>query len=325
MITGGAGFIGSNVVNMLYQHYDNVKLVVLDRLDYCSRMKNWDPVMVKDNSRFAFVQGDIASEALVLKSLQEHKVDTVMHFAAQTHVDNSFDGSLEFSQDNILGTHHLLHVCHLYGGIRRFIHVSTDEVYGEVPFDQIEGCLETTALSPTNPYAATKAAAEHIARSYMISYGIPIIITRGNNVYGQGQYPEKLIPKFSLMLMRGQKVTIHGKGQSRRNFIHVDDTATAFIIILERGKDGETYNIGTNNELSVLEVVDRLVPLIHGDNIIRDEVVTFVKDRNFNDCRYHLDSCKLRELGWKETIPFDEGLHRTVQWYLERKDEFPPV
>jgi UDP-glucose 4,6-dehydratase len=244
-----------------------------------------------------------------MTTLKSYQIDTVIHFAAQSHVDNSFGNSIQFTMDNILGTHNLLECCRVYGNIKKFIHISTDEVYGEVDLNH-EGCTERSLLNPTNPYAATKAGAEFLVKSYYYSYKLPIIITRGNNVYGPGQYPEKLIPKFITSLLKDQKCTIHGQGESRRNFIYVDDVSEAVETILFYGQIGHTYNIGTSNEYSVLEVFDILSNKLDKSKDLKE----FVEDRLFNDYRYSINSESLRSLGWKQQINFDEGLEKTIEW-----------
>lgn len=245
-----------------------------------------------------------------------------MHFAAQTHVDNSFGNSFQFTQNNIMGTHVLLESAKV-AGIKRFIHVSTDEVYGE----QMEGqdpMSEEQVLEPTNPYAATKAGAEFLAKSYHRSFGMPIIITRGNNVYGPHQYPEKLIPKFINQLMRGRNVTMHGTGTNTRNFLFVEDVARAFEIILFKGTVGNIYNIGGTNEKTNLEVAELLVNL-SGHKGPAKERMTFVEDRVFNDLRYYINSDRLLALGWKEEVTWEEGLLRTFNWYKDHSMRFGDI
>jgi dTDP-glucose 4,6-dehydratase len=251
--------------------------------------------------------------------LETEKIDTVMHFAAQTHVDNSFGNSFQFTQNNIMGTHVLLESAKS-AGIKRFIHVSTDEVYGEQHRDQ-EAMDEEQVLEPTNPYAATKAGAEFLAKSYHRSFGMPIIITRGNNVYGPHQYPEKLIPKFINQLLRGRAVTLHGTGENTRNFLFVEDVARAFEIILFRGRVGLIYNIGGTNEKANIEVARALIKLA-GLEDREDQMMTFVEDRVFNDLRYHINSTRLHELGWQELVSWEEGLRMTFNWYSKFSGRF---
>lgn len=282
----------------------------MDRLDYCSCLANLDEI--KDAPNFKFVKGNVCSSELVNYVLEAEQIDTVMHFAAQTHVDNSFGNSFQFTQNNIMGTHTLLESAKV-AKIKRFIHVSTDEVYGEQRHDQ-DAMDEEQVLEPTNPYAATKAGAEFLVKSYHRSFGLPVIITRGNNVYGPHQYPEKLIPKFINQLMRGRKVTLHGNGLNKRNFLFVEDVARAFEIILFRGKVGLVYNIGGTNERTNIEVAQELIKLSgYGDRV--SDMITFVEDRVFNDLRYHINSNRLLELGWTEQVAWEEGLKATFEWY----------
>jgi UDP-glucose 4,6-dehydratase len=298
LITGGAGFIASHVVILLVKKYPHFKIINFDKLDYCSCIENLDEL--KSYPNYKFVKGNICSSELVSYVLEAEKIDTIMHFAAQTHVDNSFGNSFQFTQNNIMGTHVLLESAKV-AKITRFIHVSTDEVYGEQRLDQ-EAMNEEQVLEPTNPYAATKAGAEFIAKSYHRSFGMPLIITRGNNVYGPHQYPEKLIPKFINQLTRGRQVTLHGTGQNTRNFLFVEDVARAFEVILFKGQVGMVYNIGGTNERQNIEVAKDLIRLA-GYGGRESEMMTFVEDRCFNDLRYHINSDRLIELGWREEVP----------------------
>jgi dTDP-glucose 4,6-dehydratase len=313
LVTGGCGFIGSNFLNYMVPKYLYKTFYNLDCLNYCANIKN---VTVSGHQNYRFVKGDINSADLINHILNAHQIDTVVHFAAQSHVDNSFGDSLRYTRDNVLGTHTLLECCKQYGGIERFIHVSTDEVYGESQSDE-EAKDETHLLQPTNPYAATKAAAEQIVNGYKHSYNFPVIITRGNNVYGPNQYPEKVIPKFVYQLYHGQKCTIQGTGEQLRTFIHVNDVARAFETILFKGELGGIYNIGSDNEYRVLDIAKLIVQEIKGPDTDLSEWVEYVKDRDFNDYRYHIRSDRLHSLDWKEEIPFDEGLKQTIQWYLK--------
>jgi dTDP-glucose 4,6-dehydratase len=318
LITGGCGFIGSNSLSYLANKYRDVEFVNLDKMDYCSSESN---VEIEDKSKYTFYKGNINDTDLTSKILREHKIDTIIHFAAQTHVDNSFGNSVHFTEDNVLGTHNLLEAVKAYGGVKKFIHISTDEVYGEVSDDHLGCDEESSLLNPTNPYAATKASAEFVVRSYNHSFKLPIIITRGNNVYGKNQFPEKLIPRFILLLENNQKCTIHGEGTSKRNFIHVSDTARAIETILLHGKIGEIYNIGTNNEYTVKEIASLLVKKMKPNDKLEDWI-TYTKDRNFNDHRYNVKASKLLQLGWTEQTKFDEGINSTIEWYLKHKDQY---
>lgn len=317
LLTGGAGFIGSHVLCVLVPKYPNVQFVCLDKLDYCANLRNLEEISSLPN--FHFVKGDITSADLVAHILSEFRIDTVMHFAAQSHVDNSFGNSFEFTKSNVMGTHVLLEACKTAEmPVRRFIHVSTDEVYGENDTD--DGFSEhASPLKPTNPYAATKAAAEMLVNAYSCSFGLPCIITRGNNVYGPRQYPEKLIPKFIHLLEQGEPVCLHGDGSHRRSFLHVHDVARAFDLILSRGQPGEVYNIGTEFEITNREVAEKLVELYHLNPATH---ITYVRDRDFNDRRYHISNTKLLQLGWSPSIPFAEGLQSTKDWYHNYLDYF---
>lgn len=260
------------------------------------------------------MKGDICSSDLVTYVFKENNIDTVLHFAAQTHVDNSFGNSFAFTQANIYGTHVLLECAKMCDTMKRFIHVSTDEVYGEGEDFDAKPMDEEHILEPTNPYAATKAGAEFLVKSYHRSFKLPCIITRGNNVYGPHQFPEKLIPKFTNQILRGLPVTIHGDGSNTRNFLYVVDVARAFDCILHKGKNGLIYNIGGRNELPNLQVAKSLIKML-GKEKDEEDYITFVPDRKFNDLRYTINSGKLHELGWKEEMSWEEGLKITVDWY----------
>jgi UDP-glucose 4,6-dehydratase len=269
---------------------------------------------IRDSGKYILVEGNINSADLVKHILQYYQIDHVIHFAAQSHVQTSFDDSLQFTSDNIVGTHVLLECCRKYGKIKKFIHVSTDEVYGE-SMNSIDENHKTehSILCPTNPYAATKAGAELIAQSYHHSYKMPIIITRGNNVFGPNQYPEKLIPKFIKLLKENKKVTIQGKGTAVRAFLHSYDTSTAFETILLGGKIGEIYNIGCDEgmEYSVMEVAEILIKMIkHTDQT--DQWIEYIKDRPFNDQRYYISNQKLKDLGWNIKYNLMDGLKQLI-------------
>jgi dTDP-glucose 4,6-dehydratase len=266
---------------------------------YCANETNVDK-SIRESEKYKLVKGNLCDSDLVDHILREYNITHVIHFAAQSHVQNSFDDSLTFTKDNILGTHILLESCRKYGNIQRFIHVSTDEVYGE-SMNSVDEKHKTehSVLCPTNPYAATKAGAELIAQSYNHSYKMPIIITRGNNVYGPNQYPEKLIPRFINLLKGDKKVTIQGKGTTVRAFLHAYDTATAFETILEKGKVGEIYNIGCDEgmEYSVMDVAKILIKMTKNTDDY-DKWIEYIEDRPFNDQRYYISNQKLKDLGW---------------------------
>jgi UDP-glucose 4,6-dehydratase len=322
LVTGGCGFIASNFINYMVVKYPQFKFVNLDAMYYCANINNIiKEVATADN--YKFIKGNLINSELIDFILQEHEIDTVVHFAAQSHVDNSFSNSLQYTKDNVLGTHTLLECCRVWGKITRFIHVSTDEVYGEniVGLDgKINIMNEKSILNPTNPYAATKASAEMIVNSYRYSYKMPIITTRGNNVYGPRQYPEKLIPKFMMLLLNGKKCTIHGKGATSRSFLYVDDVVAAFELILIKGTLGEIYNIGIEQEYSVMEITNKIINLVMPNlsEAEKQAKYIFVNDRDYNDDRYFISTEKLKSMGWKPKINIDEGLKKTLQYYVEK-------
>ena len=333
LVTGGCGFIGSNFINYIMGKYTNINLINLDTLYYCGKEENVEERW-RNSSRYKFIKCNLVDKNLLQYIFNTEKPTYVVHFAAQSHVDNSFEDSLQFTQDNIVGTHTLLEVCRKYikefenrkteerdnvneKGIQKIIHVSTDEVYGESMLDVDEKQkTEHSILCPTNPYAATKAGAELIAQSYNHSFKMPIIISRGNNVYGPNQYPEKLIPRFINLLKNGEKLTIAGSGAQTRSFLHSYDTATAFECMLLRGKIGEIYNIGAdvNDEYSVMEVAKLLIKLTKGENALLKfgDYISFIEDRPFNDARYFISNSKLKQLGWVIKYSFEEGLRNVL-------------
>lgn len=329
LVTGALGFIGSQLVNYLSLKYPHMKFIVLDKLDYCASLEN---IKKQSLHNTEIIIGDIGNKELVTYLLDKFDIDTVIHMAAQSHVSNSFFNSIEFTQTNVLGTHVLLESVRIYNDktnkIEKFIHVSTDEVYGETT-DNISR-KENSLISPTNPYAATKLASESISMSYYYSYKLPIIVTRGNNCYGENQYPEKVIPKFICQLLNGEKLTIQGSGTARRNFIHIYDTCTAFETILLKGELGQIYNISShvNNEYSVMDLAKILINLFYPTIDINDkeqlsQYLTYTEDRHFNDSRYFISSEKLESIGWAPVkIDFVNNLKELITWYKQNKSRY---
>ena len=313
LVTGGCGFIGSNFINYIVPYYNKIKIINLDAMYYCANEENINKE-IRESTNYILIKGNLCDKKLIEQILNKYNITHIIHFAAQSHVQNSFEDSLQYTYDNILGTHTLLEYSRRYGKIKRFIHVSTDEVYGEsmISIDETHK-NEHSVLCPTNPYAGTKAGAELIAQSYEHSFKFPIIITRGNNVYGINQYPEKLIPRFIKLLKENKKLTIQGNGNNKRNFLHVDDVVIAFRLILERGEIGEIYNIGGDEETeySVLEIAKKIIKLIKNtDNY--DEWIEYIEDRPFNDSRYYISNGKVKSLGWCININFDKGLESLI-------------
>ncbi|KAF7725659.1 hypothetical protein EC973_009466 [Apophysomyces ossiformis] len=317
LVTGGAGFIASGcfLVRKLVVLYPEYHIYVVDKLDYCGSLHNLKAL--KDFPNYTFIRGDITSSDFMSFILKEKKIDVIFHLAAQTHVDNSFGDSFEFTRNNVMGTHVMLEAAKVHT-VRRFIHVSTDEVYGEVV--SRPDCAEDTILAPSNPYSATKAAAECLVKAYHMSFGLPIMITRSNNVYGPYQYPEKVTSKFMCSLIRGGKCYIHGDGHNSRKYLYAADVADALDVIFHKGQIGETYNIGSAFEISNLELAKRLIRLFGYKNV--DDYLEFSQDRAFNDKRYAVDCSKLEKLGWQPRMEFDQGLLKTIEWYRNCTDEW---
>lgn len=309
LITGGCGFIGSHFVNHIFKT-GKYNIINFDAMYYCANELNVDE-NVRNSNCYKLIKGNLCNYELVDNTVKNYEITHVVHFAAQSHVQNSFENSLQYTNDNIVGTHTLLEVCRKYGKIKRFIHCSTDEVYGESMLSVNENHkTEHSVLCPTNPYAATKAGAELLAQSYNHSFKMPIIITRGNNVYGKNQYPEKLIPRFIQLLQNDEKVTIQGDGSTVRAFMHVSDTAKAFECVLEKGEIGEIYNIGCDEgmEYSVMDIAKILIKLVKNTENY-DEWITYVEDRPFNDARYYISNDKLKKLGWNVEVGLMDGFN----------------
>ena len=313
LVTGGCGFIGSNFINHMLDVYKDIHIINIDAMYYCANINNIKKEWI-NSSMYTFIKGNTKNSELIETIFEMYKPTHIINFAAQSHVDSSFNESLKYTDDNIKGTHTLLECSRLYqikyNRLIKFIHISTDEVYGESNIDINEkGKTEQSILCPTNPYAASKCGAELLCQSYIHSFKLPIIITRGNNVYGPNQYPEKIIPKFIKQLHKGNPVTIQGDGNCLRSFLHVYDTVTALTCILKKGKNGEIYNIGSDigSEYTVNDVADILISIIKPNDNFNDWKI-YIKNRPFNDKRYFIDNKKLKSLGWNITIDFKKGL-----------------
>jgi dTDP-glucose 4,6-dehydratase len=311
LITGGCGFIGSNYINHLFKNKKIKHIINLDILYYCANIYNINE-NVRNSDKYTFIKGDLNDYDLIVKILKDYKITHLVHFAAQSHVDNSFNNSLQYTYDNVKGTHTILEAIKNTNRNIIMLHFSTDEVYGESDNNEMD---EESILCPTNPYSASKAAAEMYVRSYIYSYKLKIIISRGNNVFGYNQYPEKLIPKFINLLREGKKCTLHGNGETIRNFIFIDDVCTAVDYIINAGAFGSVYNIGSdhNYERSVIDVTKLLVKKIKNDNDYT-KYIKNVEDRPFNDKRYLISNDRLKELGWTQKISFDEGIDLLLKY-----------
>ncbi len=322
LVTGGCGFIASNFIHKLLstgQYY----VINVDKMNYCANAKNitkrynFESHQVEnvDLTNYCFYKTDIANADFILDILRKHSVQVVYHFAAQSHVDASFGNAIQFVQDNIVGTSVLLECCREYGQLEKFIHVSTDEVYGSVSQEKERVVLKYGMYDPTNPYASSKCCAELMAKSYRLSYNVPVIITRSNNVYGQHQYYEKVIPRFIYNLSNGKKCPVYGDGQALRKYLYVEDAAEAYLLILEKGVVGQIYEMGSPNEYSALSMSEIIVRKVKPDDDPKDWF-NFVEDRKFHDQRYLVNGATLSVLGWEPRTSFQDGLNRTVEWYL---------
>ncbi len=321
LVTGGSGFIASHLIDNLIEL--NYYVVNLDKLDYCS---NYDYTYDIDN-KYKFIHGNITNLELLRYLFNNYNFKYVFHLAAQTHVDNSFYNSLQFTYDNVIGTHTLLEVCREYNKLEKFIHMSTDEVYGEVlKNEDIKN--ESSLLLPTNPYAATKAGAEMLVQAYYKSFKLPIIIIRCNNIYGPRQYPEKVIPSFINNLLNNKPCYIHGDGNSERHFLYISDAIDALILILNKGEINNIYNISSKDtSIKIIKLAKLLIRKINknenenkneNQNVNENNYIEFIEDRKFNDYRYLISSEKLNNLGWIPKIKFSEGLNNTINFFKNK-------
>jgi len=316
LVTGGAGFIGSNFIHYWLKNYPDDKIINLDVLSYAGNLANLRDA--EKNSAYSFVRGDITDASLVGALVAE--VDAIVHFAAESHVDRSILNSADFVRTNVEGTRVLLDAAKNHGGVR-FHHISTDEVFGALP---LEGgrFSENTPYDPRSPYSASKAASDHLVRAYFHTHALPVTISNCSNNYGPYQYPEKLIPRFITNLIDGKKVPVYGQGKNVRDWIHVDDHNRGIDLILRKGKIGETYCLGGDSERSNLQITKQIIALLG----FGEEMIEYVDDRPGHDLRYAIDFGKAkRELEWEPLVAFEQGLAETVAWYRERQDWWRPL
>lgn len=351
MITGGAGFIGSHVVRLFVDKYPQYNIINLDKLTYAGNLENLRDI--EDKPNYTFVRADITDMETIRRVMREHKIDGIIHLAAESHVDRSIKDPLAFAYTNIMGTLTLLQAAREYWENRPekyvgklFYHISTDEVYGALEITEPEGCespfstvassechhlafgreyfLETSKYDPHSPYSASKASSDHFVRAYHDTYGMPTLVTNCSNNYGPYQFPEKLIPLFINNIRHGKPLPVYGKGENVRDWLYVEDHARAIDLIFHKGQTGDTYNIGGFNEWRnidlikvIIKTVDRLLGNPEGHSL---GLITFVTDRAGHDLRYAIDSRKLqRELGWEPSLQFEEGIEKTVRWYLDNQ------
>lgn len=332
LITGGAGFIGSALIRYLLTETEH-SVINIDKLTYAGNLESLQPI--ESSSRYSFEQADICNAAKIEQLLQQYRPDAIMHLAAESHVDRSIDGPAAFIETNIVGTYVLVEAARRYWQSLdedkktqfRFHHISTDEVYGDLTDDDAL-FTEETSYAPSSPYSASKASSDHIVRAWHRTYGLPVVVTNCSNNYGPYQFPEKLIPVVMLNALEGKSIPVYGDGQQIRDWLYVDDHARALLVVLEKGKIGETYNIGGHNEKTNLTVVQTLCDILNElqpnkPNGLSNyqELITYVKDRPGHDLRYAIDATKIAgHLGWTPKETFETGMKKTVQWYLDNLD-----
>ncbi|MDC0646028.1 dTDP-glucose 4,6-dehydratase [bacterium] len=323
LVTGGCGFIGSNYIHHVFKNANDTHIINLDKMTYAGNIYNLEGL---PNSFHTFVEGDICDSGLLKTLFETHQFNSVVHFAAESHVDRSIDGPLEFIETNVVGTLKLLEQSRAYYNESnhndfRFLHVSTDEVYGSL--GESGKFLETTPYDPSSPYSASKAGSDHLVRAWHRTFGLPTLITNCSNNYGSYQFPEKLIPLMIINCLHGKPLPVYGKGDNIRDWLYVRDHCDAIHTVLEKGKVGDTYNIGGNNEIMNIDVVKTICSLLNRispkeDGSQYEDLISYVTDRPGHDFRYAIDATKIkRELGWEPNESFDSGIQKTIQWYLD--------
>lgn len=318
LVTGGAGFIGGNFIHYMLDRYSDIQIVNVDALTYAGEITKHKHI--EGNPQYTFVQADISDKQAMDTIFQLYSFDYIVHFAAESHVDRSIADPSIFLQTNVIGTQVLLELAKEYA-VEKFMHISTDEVYGELDFATKETFTEQTPLAPNNPYSASKAAADFLVRAYHETYGLPVNIGGCSNNYGPYQFVEKLIPLTITRLLKGKKVPIYGNGKQIRDWLHCYDHCSAIDFIIRNGKNGEVYNIGCQNERTNIEVVQQIMKLLE----MPEGYIQFVPDRLGHDQRYAINTTKLYNLGWNPSYTFEAGLNETVQWYIEHRDWWEPM
>jgi len=319
LVTGGAGFIGSNFIKYSLNNFD-YNIVNFDKLTYAGNLENL--VDVEFNDKYKFVKGDICEKDEVEKAIRENEIDTIINFAAESHVDRSILGAKEFINTNVGGTHVLLEILK-DNKLEKYLQVSTDEVYGSLPEDKKEiKFRENTPITTNSPYSASKASADLLCNAFFHTFDLPILITRCSNNYGPYQFPEKLIPLMIAKAMEGEQLPVYGDGKNIRDWLYVDDHCSAIMTVLKNGKVGEVYNIGGNNELYNIDIVKLILKKLN----ISEDNIKYVKDRPGHDRRYAIDSAKIMtELGWKPKYDFETGIEHTINWYIKNVDWWKKV
>ena len=315
IVTGGAGFIGGNFVHYMINKYSDYQIICLDKLTYAGNLETLEPVM--NNKNFRFIKGDIADRNFIYSLFEIERPDVVVNFAAESHVDRSIEDPEIFLKTNILGTNVLLDACKKYG-IKRYHQVSTDEVYGDLPLDRPDLFFtEETPIHTSSPYSASKASADLLVQAYYRTFKIPVTISRCSNNYGPYHFPEKLIPLMIANALNNKQLPVYGKGENVRDWLYVEDHCRAIDMIIHNGRVGEVYNIGGHNERTNLEVVKTIIRELGKS----EDLIKYVTDRPGHDMRYAIDPTKIKnELGWEPLTLFDEGIKKTIKWYLDNKD-----
>lgn len=312
LLTGGAGFIGGNLIHYLLQNYPHYEIYNLDTLTYAGDLTKHHHI--KHNPQYSFIQANIIDYEMVLSLFHQYQFDYVIHFAAESHVDRSIKDPSIFVKTNVVGTQNLLEAARQVG-VSKFIHVSTDEVYGELNFDLTTFFTEETPIKPNSPYSASKASSDLLVQAYHHTYGLPMNITRCSNNYGPYQFPEKLIPLTICQALNDERVPVYGNGKNVRDWLHVFDHCAAIVLVLHEGVNGEIYNIGGHNERSNLKVVKTIIRTLGKS----EELIEFVEDRLGHDKRYAIDPFKIEQLGWKPKVTFESGIDQTIKWYVENE------
>ena len=314
LVTGGAGFIGGNFMHYMVNKYENDKIICVDKLTYCGNLETLEPISKREN--YKFIRADITDRETIYKIFEENKIDIVVNFAAESHVDRSVENPEIFIRTNVIGTQVLMDACRKYG-IKRFHQVSTDEVYGDLPLERTDLFFtEETPIRTSSPYSASKASADLLVMAYYRTYKLPISISRCSNNYGPYHFPEKLIPLMISRALHDEKLPVYGNGLNVRDWLYVEDHCTAIDLIIRNSKDGEIYNIGGHNEKTNIEVVKTILKILGKD----ESLIEYVKDRPGHDLRYAIDASKIeRDLKWKPKYTFNTGIEKTVEWYLNNK------
>jgi len=311
MVTGGAGFIGSNFIHYLLEKYDDIEVVNYDKLTYAGNLDNLKDI--ESDKRYCFVKGDICDNGLVEKVIKEHGIEQIVNFAAESHVDRSITGPEIFIKTDVFGTFNLLEAARKFD-IERYVQISTDEVYGSIMEDSFK---ENDSLNPSSPYSASKASADLLVNSYFVTYGLPVLITRSSNNFGPYQYPEKLIPLFIIKALHDQPLPVYGDGLQVRDWLHVEDNCRAIDLVRRKGKEGEVYNIGADNEHTNIEITSIILKELKKPKIL----IKHVEDRPGHDRRYSINSDKIKKLGWlpEKSQDFENSMKETIRWYVNNE------